>query len=254
MNTPELQFPPTQTPLKVPAPPREISMKKVAGIFIGAFVIILIILNAPTLIKAMVYPFTHSAEADNEQLTQQYRDLYGYEKHPELITAVENQTAHGVTMPIASPDIPVATPAVSVPVVGQMELSIPKLSVTAPVLQVNSTSSVVILSALKNGVVMYPGSAIPGQSGTTVIVGHSSSDLPWTKYSAVFSLLDKLQPDDLIYVTVSGTQYVYRVQTVQKGSAQQLIDSGLAGDLVVSTCWPIGTDAKRIAVSASLVK
>ncbi len=239
-------------PLKVPAPPKPASAKSLVAIFVVAFVVILLVLNAPTIVKALAYPLNHSTESDNEQLTQQYRDIYGYDKHPELITAVETQTAYSPSVSI-SPNV---SPAPIITGSSQLDavISIPKINVSAPVIQVSDSTNATILNALKKGVVLYPGSVNPGQPGTAVIVGHSSSDLPWTAYSSIFSLLGKLQPDDLIYVTVGNTQYTYRVRTVQKGSAQQLIDSGLAGDLIVSTCWPIGTDANRIAVSASLVQ
>src|SRR6185369_2277603 len=197
-------------PLEAPKPPKKTSLKSLLGIFIGAFVILITLLNLPTLVKAFVYPFTHSAESDNEQLTSQYRDLYGYEKHPELMAAVESSTAHA--SPSVFPVVPVQQ--------FDGEISIPKIGVTAPVLQVSDSSDATILAALKKGVVLYPGSSNPGQPGTAVIIGHSSSDLPWTKYSAIFSLLDRVQANDLIYVTVNGTQYAYRVRTVQKGSAQ----------------------------------
>lgn len=234
-------------PLKVPTPPKPTSVKSLISIFVVAFVLILLILNAPTLIKAIAYPFSHSAESDNEQLTQQYRDIYGYEKRPELITAVRAAT-------VAATPSPSRVPATIVPSQLSAVISIPKINVSAPIIQVSDATDTTILNALKKGVVLYPGSANPGQPGTAVIVGHSSSDLPWTDYSSIFSLLAKLQPDDLIYITVGGNQYTYRIRTIQKGSAQQLIDSGLAGDLIVSTCWPIGTDTNRIAVSASLVR
>ncbi len=236
-------------PLEAPKPPKPISIKVLVGIFIVAFVIILAVLNGPTLIKSISYPFTHSPETDNEQLTQQYRDLYGYARHPELVTQAEK----AAPLPVTS--IKSISPINQV-IQAQFktEISIPKINVTAPVLRVSNTNDTTILTALKNGVVLYPGSVYPGQKGTTVIIGHSSSNLPWTKYSAIFSLLNKLQADDLIYVTYNGTQYTYRIKTVQKGSAQQLIDAGLAGDLIVATCWPIGTDTNRIAVSAMLVQ
>lgn len=243
MDNEQYQLP----PLKVPAPPKPISVKYLVGIFVVAFVIILTILNAPTLFKTISYPLTHSEESDNEQLTQQYRDIYGYEKNPEIITSV-----------IASTLTPTPRPSQSPVIINPSQLntviSIPKINVSAPVIQVGDSNDTTILNALKKGVVLYPGSSNPGQPGTSVIVGHSSSDLPWTEYSSVFSLLDKLQTNDLIYVTVGGTQYTYRVRAIQKGSAQQLIDSGFSGDLVVATCWPVGTDANRIAVSASLVQ
>ena len=243
MNNEQYQLP----PLKVPAPPKPTSVKSLIAIFITAFVLILIILNAPTLYKSITYPLAHSQESDNEQLTQQYRDIYGYDKRPELIT-----TAITATM-TPTPRLSLM-PIISTPSQLNTVISIPKINVSAPVIQVNDFSDTTILDALKKGVVLYPGSVNPGQPGTSVIVGHSSSDLPWTTYSSVFSLLNKLQADDLIYLTVGGTQYTYRVRIVQKGSAQQLVDSGLAGDLIVATCWPIGTDANRIAVGASLVQ
>jgi len=243
MNNEQYQLP----PLKVPTPPKPTSWKSLVAIFATAFVLILLILNGPTVIKAIAYPFNHSPESDNEQLTQQYRDIYGYDKHPELVTAAVAATT--VPTPYFSP-----TPINIVPSQLSAVISIPKIDVSAPVIQTSDSADTTILNALKKGVVLYPGSANPGQLGTTVIIGHSSSDLPWTTYSSVFSLLNKLQADDLIYITVGGTQYTYRVRVVQKGSAQQLVSSGLAGDLIVATCWPIGTDANRIAVSASLVR
>ncbi len=239
-------------PLEAPKPPKTTSLKALLSVFVAAFVIILVILNLPTLVKALAYPFTHSPEKDNIQLTQQYRDIYGYEKRPELMNAVLAATTRPT--PSLFPIVPSVGGNASVQTAFQAQISIPKIGVSAPVLQVANTNDTTILAALKNGTVLYPGSSQPGQPGTTVIIGHSSSDLPWTKYSAVFSLLDKLQPNDLIYVTVNGTQHTYRIRAIQKGSAQQLAASGMAGDLIVSTCWPIGTDTNRIAVSASLVQ
>src|SRR3989344_6081958 len=86
-------------PLKVPTPPKPTSVKSLVVIFAVAFIVILLILNGPVIIKAVVYPFTHSTESDNEQLTQQYRDIYGYEKRPELITAVRAATVAATPSP-----------------------------------------------------------------------------------------------------------------------------------------------------------
>ncbi len=238
-------------PLKVPTPPKPTSWKSLIAIFITAFVLIVVILNAPTLFKNATYPLTHSTESNNEQLTQQYRDLYGYDKHPELITSV-----------VAATLAPTPTPTPSTPrqiqPIGQSQLSavisIPKINVSAPIMEVSDSRDATILNALKKGVVLYPGSSNPGQPGTAVIIGHSSSSLPWTDYSSIFSTLNKLQPNDLIYISVGSTKYTYRILAVEKGSAQELVNSGLAGDLIVSTCWPIGTDLNRMAVSATLVR
>ena len=95
---------------------------------------------------------------------------------------------------------------------------------------------------------LYPGSANPGRPGTAVIIGHSSPpDLPWTEYSSVFHCLENSKPTTDLYncwwypICISDPDR-------PKGGAQQLISSGLAGDLIVSTCWPIGTDTNRVAV------
>ncbi|KKU89970.1 MAG: hypothetical protein UY20_C0003G0009 [Candidatus Yanofskybacteria bacterium GW2011_GWA1_48_10] len=238
---------------KIPNPPKKTSKKAVLGVFAVAFILLFIILNLPSLVKSLAYPFKHSADSDNELLTKQYRDLYGYEKHPELISAVQ-----AVAYTPRATEFPISVPAPASPdsfrAEWQAELSVPKIGIKAPVLQVKSTNDSEIFAALKNGVVLFPGSVNPGQPGAAVIIGHSSSDLPWTKYSAVFSLLDKLAVNDLVYITVNGKQYTYRVREFKKGTARQIAESGLTGDLILSTCWPVGSDQNRIAVSATLVQ
>ena len=133
-------------------------------------------------------------------------------------------------------------------------LSIPKLNVYTPIVKGSSTESKKILQDLQHGVVLYPGSTAPGSVGTTIIVGHSSSNPPWTKYSNIFASLDKLVPNDLIYISSGEKKYNYRVRVTEKGSVQHIIDSGLAGDLILSSCWPVGTDLGRIVIVADLIK
>ena len=235
---------PPQVPQPQPSQKKAPSLKGFIGVFISAFIMLMLILNFPSVVKAIEYPFKHTAAKDNEQLTQEYRDIYGYEKHPELINAVEAATNHP-----AATSYPIVTGTAEI-----AELSIPKIGIEAPVYQVASSDDTTILNTLKKGVVLYPGSVMPGQPGTAVIVGHSSSTPPWTQYSDVFAMLNKLQPNDLIYITAGGTGHIYRVRSVKTGSAQELIDSGLTGDLVLSTCWPVGTDRNRVAVSADRIQ
>ncbi len=99
---------------------------------------------------------------------------------------------------------------------------------------------------------LYKGSSVPGQGGMTVIIGHSSSDFPWTKYSAIFAGLNNLQTGDVIYINYAGRQYVYHVDAKTVGSVDQLASSKIQGDLILGSCWPVGTDKERILVSALL--
>jgi LPXTG-site transpeptidase (sortase) family protein len=200
-----------------------------AVVFSCVFGLVILLFNLPAVIKNITYSTTHTEEKDNQQLTDQYRALYGYASHPEL--SITSLYGTGTADE-------------------QIELSVPKLDVKAPVLLVPSGTDADILTALKKGVVIFPGSVLPGQTGTTVIIGHSSTLPPWTKYSAVFAKLGALAQNDLIYLTVQGRTYTYRVTTVRHGSVQSILNSGMTGDLILSTCWPAGTDINRVAVAA----
>jgi len=226
-------------PLTIPKPPTlptggwSVRSLVIPAIIFGCvFAFILLLLNLPATTELVTYSVTHTEEKDNQQLTDQYRALYGYAAHPE-------------SNDVVSPDSDQT---------GSMELSVQKISVTAPVLSVPSENDADIFAALKKGVVIYPGSTMPGQTGTTVIIGHSSSLPPWTKYSAIFANLDALEPDDLVHLTFQGKKYIYRVTTVRRGSVQDILNSGMTGDLILSTCWPVGTDTNRVAVAAVRVQ
>lgn len=131
---------------------------------------------------------------------------------------------------------------------------IPKTNTRAPIIWGRSTNPDAILEELKNGTVLYPDSSLPGQGGTTVILGHSSSNLPWNEYSNVFSLLHKLEAGDFIYLKYRGDFYVYRVDQKLTGSVFTLAKTDIQGDLVLSSCWPVGSDQGRILITAALQK
>lgn len=229
------------------------SVLRLVSVYVAAFVVILALLNGPLIISLITYPLTHSEEEENERLTAQYIALYGYQAEQERMReATQSLPVAKANTPAVSTLLPTNTPSAS-PVAVNNRITISKINITAPIIQVSSENENVILKSLKNGVVLYPGSALPGQSGSTIIVGHSSSNPPWTKYSAIFSLLNKLAPDDLIEISFGGKKYTYQVRATEKGSVQHILDSGLGGDLILTSCWPVGTDQGRIVVVANLV-
>ncbi len=237
------------------------SILKLALVYATAFVIVLALFNEPLIVSLVQYPLTHSEESDNEKLTAEYIKLYGYENQQKkllagaaLLTVVQAAipSAPTVILPVQTP---VRNPIPSAPPVTiKNNIVIPKINISAPIIQVSSSDDKTILNALKVGVLLYPGSAYPGQNGSTIIVGHSSSNPPWTKYSAIFSLLNKLAPNDLINISFGGKEYTYQVRAIEKGSVQHILDSGLGGDLILSSCWPVGTDKGRIVVVANMVR
>src|SRR6185437_11506988 len=103
------------------------------------------------------------------------------------------------------------------------------------------------------GVVHYPNTAVPGQEGNVVIFGHSSG-VWWEpgSYKFVFTLLDKVQAGDKVFIDYQGTRYIYRITGTQVVSPDNLsvLNQGTGHDLTLITCTPVGTSTNRLIVHA----
>ncbi len=139
----------------------------------------------------------------------------------------------------------------------QNTLEIPKISVITPIIFSSSVETNSIMKDLDTGVVYYPGSVYPGQSGQIVILGHSAPvGWPKIKHDWVFSDLEKLEIGDKILIDLNNKQYTYIVKqknVIKKGA--DITAVGLTADnnvLTLISCWPPGKDYQRIAVSAEL--
>lgn len=137
-------------------------------------------------------------------------------------------------------------------------IEIPKIGISAPLIMERDDSAKVISEKLNNGVVHYPGTALPGEQGQTVILGHSAPpNWPKIKYDWVFSDINNLNVGDKITIYFNNKQYVYSVtgqKIIEKGQEIQI--DGLNGEnniLTLISCWPPGKNYKRIAVQAELV-
>lgn len=91
-------------------------------------------------------------------------------------------------------------------------LLIPALGIDAPIVWPENTTEPALQEALERGVVFWPTSSFLGEKGTMAIVGHSSA-YPWYRgnYGAIFSLLNKLNPGDEIWIFSAQKKYVYQV-------------------------------------------
>lgn len=131
-----------------------------------------------------------------------------------------------------------------------------KLGIRAPLVSAAGTSQKQLNDALNQGVIFYPGSALPGQNGEVVLSGHSSI-FPWvkTQYGQVFTLLDKLVPGDIVSMVYDHQQYDYQVtgQEVLNPNQVRISDTNRPV-LKLTTCWPIGTSAKRLVVYGELIQ
>jgi sortase A len=131
-------------------------------------------------------------------------------------------------------------------------LSIPKLKIDQAVVQIGGED-------LMKSLVQYPGTALPGQYGKTVIFGHSV--LPQffnpKNYKTIFSTLPTLEQGDEIFIDFDGISYRYQVINLEEVSPEdatvleQHYDSEY---LSLITCAPPGTFLRRLVVTAKLVR
>lgn len=137
-------------------------------------------------------------------------------------------------------------------------LEIPKIGVQEPVVEaVDATNKNAYMSALKQGVAHAAGTGLPGKRGVQYYFAHSSGLPFWGSRAVVFALLNKLEYGDEVIVYRENNKYVYKViekQVVQADDVSWLKSEVKEERVVLQTCWPIGTDWKRLLVVAAPIE
>jgi len=131
-----------------------------------------------------------------------------------------------------------------------------KINVKAPLIMAVGTTQKELNQALNQGVIIYPGSALPGQNGEVLLSGHSST-YPWikTEYGQVFALLDRLEAGNTVSLVYDNLQYDYRI--IQKEVLPPnavVLSAAQEPTLTLVTCWPIGTTLKRLVIRGELIR
>lgn len=129
-------------------------------------------------------------------------------------------------------------------------LSIPKLKIKDAVVAVGGQE-------VKKTLIHYPGTALPGEYGNTVIFGHSVLPVFYSPkdYKAIFSLLPTLKNKDEFYIYFDGIEYVYQVEDyfeVKPEDVQVLEQRFNEQTLSLITCVPPGTYLRRGVIKARL--
>jgi len=143
------------------------------------------------------------------------------------------------------------------PVNTDFTIVIPKINVNSNIVSnvdLNNKDKAELI--LKKNIGHALGSALPGQKGTVYLYGHSAfMDIFGSEQNSVFYLLDKLEAGDEIEVFYNGYRYFYLVSEakVTEASDVSFLLSGKE-QLVLQTCWPLGTDLKRFVVIAKPIK
>jgi LPXTG-site transpeptidase (sortase) family protein len=165
----------------------------------------------------------------------------------------ESQIAAPQAEGVAQAEAPAPISAETLP---RDTIAIGKIGLQAPV--VWNIDSNKVQEALREGVAHIAGSSAPGTPGNTFMTGHSS-DYWWTSggYKAVFALLDKVANGDEIGVEYHGYQFKYKVynkEIVGREDVNRFITTDKNETLTLMTCYPIGTNWKRLIVRAERIK
>ena len=131
-------------------------------------------------------------------------------------------------------------------------LSVPKLKIEDAVVAIGGEN-------LSESLIQYPGTALPGEYGNTVIFGHSVLPQFYNpkNYKTIFSTLPTLKEGDEIFIDFDGIRYRYVVIKMTEVSPEDVsvLEQHYDGEyLSLITCVPPGTNLRRLIVKAKLVK
>jgi len=154
----------------------------------------------------------------------------------------------------------VVDPTTNVQVSSDPKLIIPKINVDVPVIYGAGYDHDSQMAAMQKGVAHFaiPGAnSVPGQTGNTVLSGHSSNDLfDPGDYKFIFAQLEKLQAGDTIYVNYNSVRFTYTVtkkQVVKPTDVSALYGLNDKPYLTLITCTPLGTSQNRLLVTAEQI-
>lgn len=167
----------------------------------------------------------------------------------------KQQTPNNSNLAVVTP-LPSPTPS------NEFVLNIPKIEAKANIVgnvsPFNKDEYTKILE--QNNVALAKGSEEPGggKGKSTFIFAHSTEQgISLVRNNSTFYLLDELATEDKIFVNMRGKVYEYRVydkKIVRADDVEYLAYSDPDKEvLILQTCWPLGTDWKRLLVFGELI-
>jgi LPXTG-site transpeptidase (sortase) family protein len=140
------------------------------------------------------------------------------------------------------------------PIDADFVLTIPAINISSPVIKnVDPWDQDLYSQSLRQGVAHAAGSALPGDSGTIFLFAHSSGN-PWQQAytNTPFYRLNKLKQNNIITLKYDGQTYRYTVthKQVVDPFRTDIFGQNSTDQLILQTCWPIGTDWQRLLIFA----
>lgn len=137
-------------------------------------------------------------------------------------------------------------------------ITIPAINVSAPIIQdVDPFNPYDYQRKLSEGIAHAKTSSLPGKGGNTFLFSHSSQNfILATKFNSIFYLLHHLKNSDLVNIWYHNDLFQYQVtasEIVNPDQVQYLNQVRGSGETItLMTCWPPGTNSKRLIVTAKL--
>jgi len=138
--------------------------------------------------------------------------------------------------------------------------SISYYSLTIPKLEIYSATIAIGGEDLSENLIHFPGTALPGKRGNSVIFGHSVLPIFFNPkdYYTIFSTLPRLEVGDEIEVVYDGIFFKYRVEAMFEVLPEdiQILEQDYGGSfLSLVTCVPPGDPRmpKRLVVIARII-
>ncbi len=134
-------------------------------------------------------------------------------------------------------------------------IKIAAIDISAPLIIPESSNDADIYYALKKGIAHFPGSALPGERGVSIFLGHSSPPgWPRIDYDWVFTQANDLEKGDKIEIYFNNQLFVYTVTEkvfLEIGQDVPSYDSN-EKEIILLSCWPPGKNIKRIGIRGVL--
>ncbi|MDD2482867.1 MAG: sortase [Candidatus Shapirobacteria bacterium] len=143
----------------------------------------------------------------------------------------------------------------------EFSIRIPKILASAKIkANVSPFDKKEYLPILEQGIVAQAkNSSLPGQKDKAIyLFAHSTSQgVQMVRKNSVFYLLGELKNGDPIFINYNGRVYTYKVyaQKIVEAKEIEYLNYGEKDKeiLILQTCWPLGTDWKRLLVFAERI-
>ncbi len=136
---------------------------------------------------------------------------------------------------------------------------VPKIGTNAAVVSdVDPFNEAEYTQALDRGIAHAKGTPFPGEMGNTFLFAHSAvAFYEASQQNVQFYLLSKVETNDEIFISYKKNIYKYKiteVSIVEQTDVKYLASDYTKSTITLMTCWPAGTNYKRVIVKADLVK